>query len=81
MQNFYDAFSISLSALANVPMQLLSPKGLADSTGFMALGIANQYISSALKQALSGMPAAPWLRGIVDGAVMKANFVYGMSTS
>lgn len=79
--DFSNAFSTSLNHLWAVPGQLLSTKGLADSTGFMVLGVANQYIAAALKDALRGMPAAPWLRGIVDGAVMKANFVYGTATS
>lgn len=77
MNNLSGAFSMTLNHLWNVPMQLLSTQGLADSTGFMVLALANNAISPVVKSAVSGLPAAPYLRAIVDGAVMKANFIYG----
>ena len=66
--------------LMAVPGQLLTVKGLVDSIGFMVLAMVNNVITPPLKQALNGMPMAPYLRSVVDGAVMKANFIYGGAT-
>jgi hypothetical protein len=75
--DFATAFKTMWDHLLYVPGELLSLKGLADSIGFMTLAMANNAITPPLKEALKGMPLAPWFRSVVDGAVMKANFIYG----
>lgn len=77
LDQFMTAASNTLAHLMEVPKQMLSVKGIADSAGFMVLGIVNNMITPALKTAVGSLPAAPYFRGVVDGAVMKANFVYG----
>lgn len=81
VNNLSGAFSMTINHLWNVPMQLLTTQGLADSTGFMLLALANNTITPPLKNALKDVPFAPYVRAIVDGAVMKANFIYGGACS
>lgn len=85
MASFFEslstAFSISLSHLMNIPMGILSAKGLADSTGFVVLAMINNAITPSIKETARNLPMGYYLRSLVDGAVMKANFLYGTATS
>ncbi len=81
MDSLFTALSISLAHLTAIPMQILTVKGLADSTGFVVLAMANNAISPVLKNAVGGLPMGYYVKSLVDGAIMKANFIYGTATS
>lgn len=75
------ALSVSLAHLMNIPAGILSAKGLADSTGFVILAMINNAVAPQVKDMAKALPMGYYLRSLVDGAVMKANFLYGTATS
>lgn len=77
INNFVTDLKKSLTALTDVPGVVLSSHGVAAGTGFMAMGVAKNYLNPMVQQATYALPGSNWLYGIYNGVFQLATFVYG----
>lgn len=75
------ALKVSFDHLMKVPGEILSVRGIADSTGFVAFAAVQNYVTPMLKNTTYQLPGGYWIRSLIDGAIMKGTFVYGTAVA
>lgn len=81
MSTFSDAFMATGKHLGEVPMAILSIQGLTNGIGFFAFRLIRNAVQLPITDMTKGLPAAPYIRGAIDGLWDLALFSYGTRAS